>query len=132
MQMPEDQHQELKVLIVDDFASMRDLIRKSLLRLGFSKISMATGAVDAVRQIEAGGEFDLIISDWNMPNMTGLELLNYVRTEKQLKNIPFLMITAEAQRENIIEAAKAGVSQYIVKPFTEEALQEKIESILPR
>lgn len=93
---------------------------------------MATGAVDAVRQIEAGGEFDLIISDWNMPNMTGLELLNYVRTEKQLKNIPFLMITAEAQRENIIEAAKAGVSQYIVKPFTEEALQEKIESILPK
>ena len=93
---------------------------------------MATGAVDAVRQIEAGGEFDLIISDWNMPNMTGLELLNYVRTEKQIKNIPFLMITAEAQRENIIEAAKAGVSQYIVKPFTEEALQEKIESILPK
>ena len=132
MQMPEDQHQELKVLIVDDFASMRDLIRKSLMRLGFSKITMATGAVDAVRQIEAGGEFDLIISDWNMPNMTGLELLNYVRTEKQLKNIPFLMITAEAQRENIIEAAKAGVSQYIVKPFTEEALQEKIESILPK
>ena len=132
MQMPEDQHQELKVLIVDDFASMRDLIRKSLMRLGFSKISMATGAVDAVRQIEAGGEFDLIISDWNMPNMTGLELLNYVRTEKQLKNIPFLMITAEAQRDNIIEAAKAGVSQYIVKPFTEEALQEKIESILPK
>jgi two-component system chemotaxis response regulator CheY len=132
MQMPEDQHQELKVLIVDDFASMRDLIRKSLMRLGFSKITMATGAVDAVRQIEAGGEFDLIISDWNMPNMTGLELLNYVRTEKQLKNTPFLMITAEAQRENIIEAAKAGVSQYIVKPFTEEALQEKIESILPK
>jgi two-component system chemotaxis response regulator CheY len=132
MQMPEDQHQELKVLIVDDFASMRDLIRKSLMRFGFSKITMATGAVDAVRKIEAGGEFDLIISDWNMPNMTGLELLNYVRIEKQLKNIPFLMITAEAQRENIIEAAKAGVSQYIVKPFTEEALQEKIESILPK
>ena len=132
MPISEDQNQELKVLVVDDFASMRDLIRKSLTRLGFSQISMATGAVDAVRQIEAGEQFDLIISDWNMPNMTGLELLNYVRAEKQLENVPFLMITAEAQRENIIEAAKAGVSQYIVKPFTEEALQEKIKSILPK
>lgn len=119
------ENQELKVLVVDDLASMRSMIQNSLMSLGFSKISMANGAADAVRKIEEGAEFDLIISDWNMPDMTGLELLQYVRREKQLKDVPFLMITAEAQRENIIEAAKAGVSQYIVKPFTMEALQEK-------
>ena len=106
---PSEQNQDLKVLVVDDFASMRGMIQNALVMLGFAKISMANGAVDAVKQIEAGAEFDLIISDWNMPNMTGLELLQYVRSAKQLKDVPFLMVTAEAQRENIIEAAKAGV-----------------------
>lgn len=126
------QNKELKVLVVDDFASMRSMIQNSLMSLGFSKISMANGAVDAVKQIEGGAEFDLIISDWNMPHMTGLEFLQYVRGAKQVKDVPFLMITSEAQREHIIEAAKAGVSQYIVKPFTVDALQEKIESILSK
>lgn len=132
MPNPSAQNKELRVLVVEDFSSMRTMIQNSLFTLGFSKISMVSSAVDAVRKIDAGVGFDLIISDWNMPKMTGLELLQYVRGAKQLKDVPFLMITAEAQRENIIEAAKAGVSQYIVKPFTVEALQEKIESILSK
>jgi two-component system chemotaxis response regulator CheY len=122
----------MKILVVDDFAAMRQLVKKSLVQLGFQDIAEAAGAVDAVRKIEAGEQFDLIISDWNMPNMTGLELLTYVRTGDKMKKVPFLMITAEAQRENIIQAAKAGVSQYIVKPFTAESLQQKLETIFSR
>lgn len=123
---------KMKILIVDDFASMRVIIKKALLALGFENISEAAGAVDAVRKIESGENFDFIISDWNMPNMSGLELLTYIRGAEQTKTVPFLMVTAEAQRENIINAAKAGVSQYIVKPFTSESLQEKIETIFAR
>jgi two-component system chemotaxis response regulator CheY len=119
---------ECSFLIVDDFASMRQVIRKTLVSLGFYKISEAAGALDAVRKIEQGERFEFIISDWNMPNMNGLELLNYLRASPHLNRVPFLMITAEASRENIIQAAKAGVSQYIVKPFTAEELQEKIIS----
>lgn len=125
-----DKH--MKILIVDDFASMRQVVKKALLALGFDNVSEAAGAVDAVRKMEAGEKYDFIISDWNMPNMTGLELLTYVRTAEMTSKIPFLMVTAEAQRENIIQAAKAGVSQYIVKPFTAEALQEKLETIFSR
>lgn len=122
----------MKVLVVDDFAAMRQLVKKSLTELGFQNVSEAAGAVDAVRKMEAGEHFDLIISDWNMPKMTGLELLTYVRSGDRTKKVPFLMITAEAQRENIIQAAKAGVSQYIVKPFTAESLQQKLETIFSR
>lgn len=120
---------EIRILIVDDFASMRQIVRKSLSALGFNNVSEAAGALDAVRKIEAGERYDFIISDWNMPNMTGLELLTYIRGSDKMGRVPFLMITAEAQRENIIQAAKAGVSQYIVKPFTAEALQQKLDSI---
>jgi two-component system chemotaxis response regulator CheY len=122
----------MKILVVDDFAAMRQLVKKSLQELGFLNVSEAAGAVDAVRKMESGERFDFIISDWNMPNMTGLELLTYVRSGEETKKVPFLMITAEAQRENIIQAAKAGVSQYIVKPFTAESLQEKLETIFAR
>ncbi len=122
----------MKILVVDDFSSMRVIIKKALLALGFENISEAAGAVDAVRKLECGESFDFIISDWNMPNMTGLELLTYVRSADKTRGVPFLMVTAEAQRENIISAAKAGVSQYIVKPFTSESLQEKIETIFAR
>jgi two-component system chemotaxis response regulator CheY len=122
----------MKILVVDDFASMRVIIKKALTALGFENISEAAGAVDAVRKIEAGESFDFIISDWNMPDMSGLELLTYIRSGEKMKATPFLMVTAEAQRENIINAAKAGVSQYIVKPFTSESLQEKIETIFAR
>jgi two-component system chemotaxis response regulator CheY len=122
----------MKILVVDDFAAMRQLVKKSLQQLGFNNVAEAAGAVDAVRKMESGEKFDFIISDWNMPNMTGLELLTYVRSEDGMKKVPFLMITAEAQKENIIQAAKAGVSQYIVKPFTAESLQQKLETIFPR
>jgi two-component system chemotaxis response regulator CheY len=123
---------EIRILIVDDFASMRQIVRKSLSALGFNNVSEAAGALDAVRKIEAGEQYDFIISDWNMPNMTGLELLTYIRGSDKMGRVPFLMITAEAQRENIIQAAKAGVSQYIVKPFTAEALQQKLNSIFQK
>jgi two-component system chemotaxis response regulator CheY len=123
---------QMKILIVDDFASMRQIVRKTLLALGFDNVSEAAGALDAVRKIEGGEQYDFIISDWNMPNMTGLELLTYIRGSEKMGRIPFLMITAEAQRENIIQAAKAGVSQYIVKPFTAEALQQKLDSIFSK
>ncbi|MFN4896957.1 MAG: response regulator [Pseudomonadota bacterium] len=130
-----DLHQvdkKMRILIVDDFASMRQIVRKTLVSLGFENISEAAGAVDAVRKIQDGERFEFIISDWNMPNMTGLEFLNYIRGSDAMGKIPFLMITAEAQRENIIQAAKAGVSQYIVKPFTAEALQQKVEQIFAK
>ena len=122
----------MRILIVDDFANMRHVMRKTLLSLGFSNISEAAGGEDAVRRIEAGEEFDFIISDWNMPYMSGLDLLKYVRGAEKIQKVPFLMITAEAKRDNIIDAAKAGVSQYIVKPFTTESLQEKIETIFAK
>jgi two-component system chemotaxis response regulator CheY len=120
---------QMRILVVDDFASMRQIVRKSLSALGFDNVSEAAGALDAVRKIEGGEEYDFIISDWNMPNMTGLELLTYIRGSERMGRVPFLMITGEAQRENIIQAAKAGASQYIVKPFTADALQQKLDSI---
>lgn len=123
---------QMRILIVDDFASMRQIIRKALISLGFENISEAAGAVDAVKKIEKGEQFEFVISDWNMPNMTGLEFLTYVRSSEKMGRVPFLMITAEAHRENIIQAAKAGVSQYIVKPFTAEALQQKLEGIFAK
>lgn len=123
---------QMRILIVDDFASMRQIIRKALVSLGFQNISEAAGAVDAVRKIEEGETFEFVISDWNMPNMTGLDLLNFVRNSSKMGRVPFLMITAESNRENIIQAAKAGVSQYIVKPFTAEALQQKVQSIFAK
>jgi two-component system chemotaxis response regulator CheY len=125
-------NKEMNVLIVDDFASMRQVIRKTLLDLGFKNIHEAAGAVDAVRKIKEGEHFEFIISDWNMPEMSGLEFLTFVRGLDAMKRVPFLMITAEAQRDNIIQAAKAGVSQYIVKPFSAEALQAKLENIFAK
>jgi two-component system chemotaxis response regulator CheY len=122
----------LKILVVDDFASMRQVIRKTLLDLGFKNIQEAAGAVDAIRKIKEGENFEFIISDWNMPEMSGLEFLTFVRGLDATRRVPFLMITAEANREHIIQAAKAGVSQYIVKPFTAEALQEKLENIFAK
>lgn len=132
--MPDFNHvdKQMRILIVDDFASMRQIVRRTLSSLGFENISEAAGAVDAVRKMREGEQFELIISDWNMPNMTGLELLTFVRGTSAMGKVPFLMITAEASRDNIIQAAKAGVSQYIVKPFTAEALQQKLETILAK
>jgi two-component system chemotaxis response regulator CheY len=121
----------MTVLVVDDFATMRRIIRNILRDLEFKKILEAedgTAAVDILRTQKV----DLIISDWNMPKMTGLELLKWVRSNEDTKDIPFLMVTAEAQKENVIEAVKAKVSNYIVKPFTAQTLAEKLEKIIPK
>lgn len=121
----------MKILIVDDFATMRHIMRKSLLALGFSNV---TEAADGVAALEKLGreDFHFIISDWNMPNMMGIEFLRRVRATERHKTTPFLMVTAEAKRENVLEAASAGVSQYIVKPFTVDSLQQKIAAIFER
>lgn len=118
----------MKILVVDDFATMRRIIKNILKQLGFVNIDEADDGEPALAKLQAGG-FDLVISDWNMPKMDGLTLLKTVRSDDQLKDLPFLMVTAEAQKENVIEAVKAKVSDYIVKPFTAEVLGEKLDRI---
>ena len=124
--MPYDKN--MKVLVVDDFTTMRRIARNILRQLGFNNIIEADDGSTAVGILEKE-RVDLIISDWKMPQMTGLELLRHVRQNDELKDTPFLMVTAEAQPENIIEAVKAKVSNYIVKPFTADTLNEKIEKV---
>ncbi|QCQ23565.1 chemotaxis response regulator CheY [Desulfoglaeba alkanexedens] len=121
----------MTVLVVDDFATMRRIIRNILRELDFKDIVEAENGTAAVRILESQ-KVDLVISDWNMPKMTGLELLKWVRANEKARDIPFLMVTAEAQKENIVEAIKAGVNNYIVKPFTAAVLSEKLEKILPK
>ena len=124
-------YKDLTVLVVDDFATMRRIIRNILRDLGFQRILEAEDGTAAVDILQTQ-KVDLIISDWNMPKMTGLELLKWVRSNEDTKDLPFLMVTAEAQKENVIEAVKAKVSNYIVKPFTAQTLAEKLEKILPK
>ncbi|MBU0995529.1 MAG: chemotaxis response regulator CheY [Proteobacteria bacterium] len=119
----------IKVLVVDDFATMRRILKNILKQLGFTNITEADDGTSAFEELKKNN-FDLIISDWNMPKMTGLELLKRVRSDDALKEIPFLMVTAEAQKQNVIEAVQAGVSNYVVKPFTAEAISEKLQKIL--
>ncbi len=118
----------MKVLVVDDFATMRRIVKGVLKQLGFSNIVEAedgTAALDVLKKEKVG----LIVSDWNMPKMTGLDLLKAVRSDEGLQGTPFIMVTAEGQKENVIEAVKAGVSNYIVKPFTPETFSEKLEKV---
>ncbi len=118
----------MKILIVDDFATMRRIVKNILTQLGFKHfIEADDGSV--AWDILQKEKVDFIVSDWNMPNMTGIDLLKKVRADERFKDLPFLMVTAEAQKENIVEAVKARVSNYIVKPFTPETLSEKIEKI---
>jgi two-component system chemotaxis response regulator CheY len=119
----------IKILIVDDFATMRRILKNILKQLGFKNLVEADDGTSAWDVLE-GQKIDLIISDWNMPKMTGLELLKKVRASDNLKKTPFLMVTAEAQKQNVIEAVQAGVSNYVVKPFTAEAISDKLEKIL--
>jgi len=121
----------IKILVVDDFATMRKVIRNLLKQVGYENIVEAEDGVLALRVLKSQ-KVDLVISDWNMPNMTGLELLKAVRSDEDLKSTPFLMVTAEALQDNVIAAVKAGVSNYIVKPFTAEVLNEKITKILEK
>lgn len=117
-----------KILVVDDFSTLRRIIKNILKQLGYMNIEEAEDGVQAYNKLKNGG-FDFLITDWNMPNMTGLELLEKVRATDVTKELPVLMVTAEAEKENIIAAVQAGVSNYIVKPFTADVLKEKMEKI---
>lgn len=119
----------IKVLVVDDFPTMRRIVKNLLKQIGFENIDEAEDGVQALNKLR-GGSYGLVVSDWNMPIMEGIDLLRNVRQEPEpLKNVPFLMVTAEAEKEKVIEAIKAGVDNYIVKPFTAEVLKEKLEKI---
>ncbi len=124
-------YKDLTVLVVDDFVTMRRIVRKILRDLNFQNIIEAEDGLAALEVLKTT-KVDLIVSDWNMPRMTGLDLLKEVRASDKLKDTPFLMVTAESQKENIVEAVKARVSNYIVKPFTAATLEEKLAKIVPR
>ncbi len=121
----------MKILIVDDFSTMRRIIKNLLRDLGFSNTHEADDGQTALPMLRSG-DFDFLVTDWNMPGMTGIELLKAVRADEKLHALPVLMVTAEAKRDQIIEAAQAGVNGYVVKPFTAQALKEKIEKIFDR
>lgn len=118
----------MKILIVDDFATMRRIVRNVLKQIGFTNMVEADNGKAALKVIKKEN-IDLILCDWNMPEMPGIDLLKTLKSDDELKDIPFVMVTAEAQKDNIIEAVKAGVSSYIVKPFTAETVSEKLNTI---
>jgi len=118
----------MRVLVVDDFSTMRRIIKNILRQIGFTNVVEADDGA-AAWEVLTKDKIDFIISDWNMPQMTGIELLRKVRAHEEFCNLPFLMVTAEAQQENIIEAVQAKVSNYIVKPFTPEVMKQKIDKI---
>jgi two-component system chemotaxis response regulator CheY len=120
---------KLKFLVVDDFSTMRRIVKNLLQELGYANIEEADDGATALPMLQAG-DFDFLITDWNMPTMPGLALLKAVRADPKLAKIPVLMVTAEAKREQIVEAAQAGVSGYIIKPFTAQTLSEKLGKIL--
>ncbi len=121
----------IRILVVDDFATMRRIVRNILREIGFSNFDEAEDGVQALQKLHAS-PFDFVVSDWNMPNMQGIDLLRAIRADPKLKHIPVLLVTAEAKRENILEAAQAGVNGYIVKPFTPETMREKLDAIFTR
>ena len=128
--MPADPS-KIKFLVVDDFSTMRRIVRNLLKELGFTNVDEAEDGVAAWQKLQGGG-FDFVITDWNMPNMDGLTLLQTIRGDANYKMLPVLMITAEAKKENIIAAAQAGASGYIVKPFTAATLNEKLTKIFEK
>lgn len=119
---------KMKVLVVDDFSTMRRIVKNILKQIGYSDIEEAEDGNCALARLRQGG-FGLVVSDWNMPNMTGLDLLKAIRADNALSNMPVLMVTAEAKKENVLDAIQAGVNNYVVKPFTADVLKEKIEKI---
>ncbi len=119
----------IKFLVVDDFSTMRRIVKNLLQELGYQDIQEADDGKTAWPMLK-NGNFDFLITDWNMPLMPGLELLKAIRADERLKSLPVLMVTAEAKREQIVEAAQAGVSGYVVKPFTADILKQKLEKIL--
>lgn len=119
---------DMKILVVDDMATMRHMVKYIFKQLGFTNIEGAENGKDALDKLKAG-KFDLVVSDWNMPVMPGIELLKNIRADASLKHIPVLMVTAEAQKDNLMEAIQAGVSNYIAKPFTAETIKQKLDKI---
>lgn len=130
-QMVMNVDRNMRILCVDDFAMMRRIVKQQLNGLGFSYIEEADDGLSALPLLEEG-RFDFVVTDWNMPGMTGFELLKKIRSSPQLKDLPVLMVTAEAKREQIVAAAQAGVNGYIVKPFTPKTLEAKIQKIFKR
>ncbi len=124
--MPADPN--MKILVVDDMSTMRRIVKNILKQLGFSNMDEAENGQEALSKLR-GDTFGFVVSDWNMPVMPGIEMLRAIRADEKLKHIPVLMVTAEAQKENLIEAIQAGVNNYVVKPFTAETMQEKINKI---
>jgi len=121
----------MKILVVDDFSTMRRIVKNLLRGLGFNNTVEADDGKTALPILEAGG-IDFLVTDWNMPGMTGIDLLKTVRANPDLVDLPVLMVTAEAKRDQIILAAQSGVNGYVIKPFTSDTLQEKIEKIFER
>lgn len=121
----------MKILVVDDFSTMRRIVKNLLGDLGFKNIEEADDGNTALPKLQSGN-FDFLVTDWNMPGMTGIDLLKAVRADPNLASLPVLMVTAESKREQIIEAAQAGVNGYVVKPFTAGTLEEKISKIFDR
>ena len=119
----------MKFLVVDDFSTMRRIIKNLLIDLGYPNVEEADDGKTALPMLQTGN-FDFLITDWNMPGMPGLDLIKAVRADGKLAKMPVLMLTAEAKREQIIEAAQAGVNGYVIKPFTAETLKEKLDKIL--
>ena len=124
-------NKDMKILIVDDFSTMRRIIKNLLRDLGFTNVKEADDGVTALPMLHSE-HFDFLVTDWNMPGMSGIDLLRQVRADERLKGMPVLMVTAEAKRDQIIEAAQAGVNGYVVKPFTAQVLKDKIEKIFER
>jgi two-component system chemotaxis response regulator CheY len=124
-------NKNMKILVVDDFSTMRRIIKNLLRDLGFTNIQEADDGSTALPMLKQGG-FDFVVTDWNMPGMQGIDLLRAIRADPNLKNIPVLMVTAEAKKEQIITAAQAGINGYVIKPFTAAILKEKLVKIFER
>ncbi|MCF2950200.1 chemotaxis response regulator CheY [Paraglaciecola aquimarina] len=121
----------MKILVVDDFSTMRRIIKNLLKDLGFTNIQEADDGSTALPMLQQG-DFDFVVTDWNMPGMQGIDLLRAIRSDANLKHIPVLMVTAEAKKEQIVAAAQAGVNGYVIKPFTAATLKEKLAKIFER
>lgn len=121
----------MKILVVDDFSTMRRIIKNLLKDLGFTSIQEADDGSTALPMLQQG-DFDFVVTDWNMPGMQGIDLLRAIRADDSLKHLPVLMVTAEAKKEQIVAAAQAGVNGYVVKPFTAATLKEKLDKIFER
>ncbi len=124
-------NKDMKILIVDDFSTMRRIIKNLLRDLGFSNTGEADDGNTALPMLQ-GGKYDFLVTDWNMPGMQGIDLLKAVRSDPGLASLPVLMVTAESKKDQIVEAAQAGVNGYVVKPFTAQTLKEKIDKIFER